>query len=189
MNETTTAILITILGMLAAFSLAFILEPLKSYFLHKSQLNDLRVGLYREMWNNYFQCSSLIPSVEKGLEKDTRWIVELQIYMRMLPDPFHTEFYEYAINSELALFSKLPESPHLHGLYDSIDVLRVRSEARDKDEITRLAQYYCDNFAHEYYLGLLDQKCMRSIIHESELPELEERVKRVKKEDEENWVD
>lgn len=49
--------------------------------------------------------------------------------------------------------------------------------------------FSCDNFAHDYYRGILDQKAVRSTIHESYLPELEDRVKRVKKEDEDNWVD
>jgi hypothetical protein len=173
MNQNTVAILIAVLGVVAGFITAFFAEPVKIYYQDKARLKYLRVGLYKEMWQNYILCNSIVEDgirrSKEGFPRDTQTIIDASI--GTVKRTLRREYYEQVLKNDLSFFYRLTECSFINSLYADLLSLPKVIEVEVDDDIHRsmfaiemMAGIYRNNFAVAFYAKILDQVLLIEIM-------------------------
>ena len=150
---------VAVMGVLAGFITSFFAEPVKIYFQKRARLKDLKEGLYKEMWHNFTICSTVMqlssekPERQKG--STLRNFFEMEI---------KTEYYQYTMKNELALFYQLKGISYWHTLYGYLGLIESSVKVSNYSPIL----LYYDLFIDLYNEKRLDSKLLFAVmdIHE-----------------------
>jgi polyhydroxyalkanoate synthesis regulator phasin len=105
-----------LIGTLSGFLVAFLAEPVKTYFANRSKKAVLKVALYSEMALLYNRLTQLSDSLDKGeLSADNlQWAVT---------EMGRFDCYNYARSKAFLLFYQLKEAPAIDAFYGSSRLL------------------------------------------------------------------
>ena len=188
MSDTTVAIL----GVIAGFITAFLAEPVKIYFQNRARFSNLRMGLYKEMCNNYVTCKSFLEGVQKerdALSKEDaeqKEKVTLEGHIWSIKTGLRTECYQQAITTDVYLFYQLPEANLINFIHNAMSaiLLSTNSEftARHSVSLGDLITWcngYVEFIFNAAYAGDLDQKALKETFGLSRYKELLEKGREV----------
>jgi hypothetical protein len=189
MNETTITTLVTVLGMLAAFITAFLAEPVKIYFQNLTKLRDLKVGLYKEMWEIYLvftQIREMPENPTPDMDSELQTAGDVYATSLLLKNGLRNEYFQHALKDELSLFYRLPEASMINAMHRILvaipDMLERDHEDREEVKISMelfliVCNGYQDGFSVACYQERLDQKLLKTILGKDEFRKLFEKGK------------
>jgi hypothetical protein len=167
MDNTT----LTIIGMIAAFLTASITpiltEAVKNDFQHRTKLQNLRIALYKEMYNNY--------SMMRGIDVSNDAIdMAITTISNLRQHAVRLECYEHTLQNEMTLFYELKESQIINGLQGflmgmifSLPDLELASKDSLKKAVSNFVKYsatYRDGYTYGFYKNNFDRKILKSIV-------------------------
>jgi len=162
-----TTLIVTIIGMIAAFLTASFAESIKNYFQNKAKLQNLRIALYKEIIFNY---TCLLKS---DLTPDLSDRIRPSAIQRIV----NIECYKQAMQNELIFFYQLSESDRISTLDGVIiNTLLLVPFSESTTEYTKisyeafysLALSFMENVAKDFYSGMLDKKTLGRIVSPNE---------------------
>lgn len=147
-----------LIGTLSGFIIAFLAEPVKTFFISRSKINMLREALYREMFSNYVLLKSTKEAVHLVLEEhkiDTKTfdVSDLKLIIRK-------ECYEKVLKEDAITFYMLSESVILNRMYASLTRL---SEKMNFNDVSVSVDMLADEIEMSIALGGLRRKTARKV--------------------------
>ena len=103
----------TIIATLSGFIIAFLAEPVKTYFQNRAKLRNLRIALYKELINNYFALTHYTAQDDFGF-----FTAEYTARHSL-----RTECYKQALQNDLSSFYELVEANAINVLYAHISMI------------------------------------------------------------------
>src|SRR5262245_21877143 len=107
-----------LIGTVSGFLIAFLAEPIKTYFTNRAKIDSLRIAIYREIAANYLLIHSLKERYRgpKGMED------KAGTGGNFIIDNLHQECYKHIIKENPVEFYQLEES-------DTINLIYARTNA------------------------------------------------------------
>ncbi|PZO45793.1 MAG: hypothetical protein DCF17_00125 [Shackletoniella antarctica] len=146
-------VLATLLGFLAAF----FAEPVKTTFLHKRKVQNLRKALYKEI-------SSLVDSIQIYMDASTNEAINMKNFSisSFLMSDF--EAYQFAM-SEPLLFYELPESQYINRIYKHIQLFKsIEENCANSKAKKELSEKYIELIIMAFEEGKFDRRLLKKII-------------------------
>jgi hypothetical protein len=146
-------VLATLLGFLAAF----FAEPVKTTFLHKQKVQNLRKALYKEIL-------SLLDSIRIYIDASSNEDINMKDFSisSFLMSDF--EAYQFAM-SEPLLFYELPESQYINRIYKHIQLFKSIEKNCVNSELKKeLSEKYIKLIFIAFEEGKFDRRLLKSII-------------------------
>jgi hypothetical protein len=153
----------TLIATISGFIIAFLAEPVKTYFQNRAKLKNLRIALYKEILYNYSSLKTLDLTLSSA--PFINYMGEFAL---------RTECYKNAIQNEVSLFYQLEETNAINTLHNGYlnlmkDMRRGYGEqATDEliiEKFVELSNSYRERVAVEFYRGNLDKKVLKRLVN------------------------
>lgn len=164
MDETFKIIISTLSG----FTIAFLAEPVKTFFQNKYKLSNLRNALYKELMQNR-SILELVAKKEIGTE-DFKNIAQFLLI---------NNCYKYVINQEITFFYQLKEARLFNSAYKTLDKLidfDVENIESRWDFVIELAKAYLGIIQDGLDYKTLDIKLLEDVTLKEEFLNLVKKV-------------
>ena len=136
------ATLQVIIATLSGFIVAFLADPVKSFFQNNARRSRLRNALYGEIASNYAcleNSPSLTPSKEFAHQVTTALAEGFATGLR-------TECYRGALSQETLLFYELPEAPYINLIYSHVDSITKWAVLPHDKQIKQAISHVVDDY-------------------------------------------
>jgi hypothetical protein len=142
-----------LIGTISGFIIAFLAEPVKTYFTNKSKRANLRAALHAEMAQVYLRFANLAEKLEKDTSIADR-----------IPDiaKKNARFscYEYTKEKELPIFYQLEEASAIDGLYTDWILVTSEESLKSPKHQLPIANDVCTCFEDALKLGEINKKLL-----------------------------
>lgn len=174
MNETMTVLIGTISG----FIIAFLAEPVKTYFQNRAKLRNLRIALYKELLNNYYALTHFtVESLSDFFPPEYMARHELR-----------TECYKQTLQNDISLFYQLVEANATNVLYSQIDkIMSLTSDLtttfgkRGLKKVPPVYTQFSGTFKYMFVTGFyartFDARILKSLVKPEQYQEIMRRGK------------
>jgi hypothetical protein len=177
MNDTTVTVLVAVLGVVAGFITAFFAEPVKIHYQNRARIDNLRIGLYKEMYHNYVVCKLHYQSLKAEIESSREMIDEYKLIavdndIALIRSELRHECYQQVLKNEPFLFYQLPEATHINFTENEIsrflDLLNsdltIDGSLASLEEFKMMCYRYATDFAGAIYMNKLDKRVIKKSI-------------------------
>jgi len=176
------SVLIALVSALSGFIVAFLAEPVKTYFQNRAKLMNLRIALYKELAINYIVLDKLAPDDASQF----KWGGNNPSYA------LRTECYKHALESEYSTFYQMKDANLINlmmgigiiQIIEGFNYLRNLSDEQRSSAFPQFIEMYLNNstnfknmFASAFYHQRLDRKIITDFINK---PTYESLMKRGK---------
>lgn len=163
---------LTIIGMIAAFITAsvtaFLAEPVKSYFVEKTKLQNIRLSLYKEIAQNSFFLNSLV----KAYDDEN---IDLVLDWMMFENWVSTKCYDGIVKQSVDDYYRLDDVIFIDTIYKWIKMLIIKSERSEEifgEDSRDYAIHFVEDVSDGLKSGMLNKKIMLRAVSEKRIDEL-----------------